>query len=54
MGSVYGSTGPLERRAGGGPPLSADVPAATLKDNVAAQRALLQFYAAPVQQRLGL
>jgi homoserine O-acetyltransferase len=41
MGSVYGSTGPLERRAGGGPPLSADFPAATLKDNVAAQRALL-------------
>jgi homoserine O-acetyltransferase len=42
LGSVYGSTGPLEAAPGGGPPLSADFPVATLKDNVAAQRALLE------------
>jgi homoserine O-acetyltransferase len=41
LGSVYGSTGPLQAPRGGGPPLSADFPVATLKDNVAAQRALL-------------
>ena len=38
LGSVYGSTGPLE----GGGTLSADFPVATLKDNVEAQRQLLQ------------
>ncbi len=40
LGSVYGSTGPLTAHQGGRP-LSADFPVATLKDNVAAQRALL-------------
>ena len=42
LGSVYGSSGPLSpRAAAAGAPYSADFPVATLKDNVAAQRALL-------------